>query len=151
MANQVERILSDDLLGMLQKERFVTIATVDYETKGPNVNAISWVYAPDKQTVRFSVDNRSRIVQNIKSNPAIVLNIIGNGSTYSINGSAIVKVERLKDVPLKLALIEIMVKEVRDVMFYGSKIVNEPKYEKTYDEQAAEKLDNQVMVAMQKA
>jgi hypothetical protein len=37
---------------------------------------------------------------------------------------------------------------VRDVMFYGSKIVVEPQYDKTYDKNAAAKLDAQVMDAM---
>ncbi|MCD8502634.1 MAG: pyridoxamine 5'-phosphate oxidase family protein [Bacillaceae bacterium] len=151
MAKQVEQMLTEDLYLLLQKERFVTIATVDHETKGPNINAISWVYAPDRQTIRFAVDSRSRIVHNIKGNPAIVLNLIGNGSAFAINGNAILKEEKLNDVPLKLSLIEIVVKEVRDVMFYGSKIVEGPTYEKTYDAQAAEKLDSQVMGALQKA
>ncbi|QOY34327.1 pyridoxamine 5'-phosphate oxidase family protein [Anaerobacillus isosaccharinicus] len=151
MANQVEVLLTDELFEFLQKERFVTIATVDHETSGPNVSAISWVFAPTKETVRFAVDNRSRIIENIKGNSQVVLNVIGNESTYSISGTASVKVEKLEEVPLKLALVEIQIKEVRDVMFYGSKISVEPQYEKTYDKEAAEKLDNQVMTAMKKA
>ncbi len=151
MANQVEHMLTEELYLLLQKERFVTISTIDHETKGPTVNAISWVYAPDKRTIRVAVDNRSKIVQNIKTNPTIALNLIGNGSTYAINGNALVKLENLKNVPLKLALIEIMVKEVRDVMFYGSRIIEAPKFAKIYDEQAAEKLDSQVMLAMREA
>lgn len=151
MANQVEVFLTDELFEFLQKERFVTIATVDHETSGPNVSAISWVFAPTKETVRFSVDNRSRIIENIKGNSQVILNVIGNESTYSISGTASVKVEKLEEVPLKLALVEIQIKEVRDVMFYGSKISVEPQYEKTYDKEAAEKLDNQVMTAMKKA
>ncbi|MCT8139074.1 pyridoxamine 5'-phosphate oxidase family protein [Anaerobacillus sp. CMMVII] len=151
MANQVEAVLTDELFQILQKERFVTIATVDYETKGPNVSAISWVLAPTKDKIYFAVDNRSRIIQNINQNALVVLNIIGNESTYSISGTANVKVEKMDEVPLKLALVEIQIKEVRDVMFYGSKISVEPQYEKTYDKEAAEKLDNQVMTAMKKA
>jgi hypothetical protein len=48
-------------------------------------------------------------------------------------------------------LVEISIKEVRDVMFYGSKIITEPQYDKTYDKVAAERLDKQVMEAMKKA
>lgn len=151
MANQVEPILTEELFQLLQKERFVTIATIDHETNGPNVSAISWVYAPNKEAVRFAVDNRSRIVENIKSNSRVVLNIIANESTYSISGNASVKIEKLDEVPLKLALVEIEITEVRDVMFYGSKISVEPEYVKTYDKEAADKLDLQVMTAMKKA
>lgn len=151
MANQVESRLIKPLFDELQKERFVTLATVDHETGGPNVSAISWVLAKDDSTIYFAVDNRSRILENITKNNLAVINIIANESTYSIQGAASVKEDRLNDVPLKLALVEISIKEVRDVMFYGSKIVNEPQYDKTYDKAAAERLDKQVMEAMKKA
>lgn len=151
MANQVETVLTDELFQVLQKERFVTISTVDHETGGPNVSAISWVFAPVKEAVRFAVDNRSRIIANIKENSNVVLNVIANESTYSISGEAVIKVEKMEEVPLKLALVEIEIREVRDVMFYGSKISVEPAYEKTYDKEAADKLDQQVMTAMKKA
>ena len=151
MPNQVEPKLIKPLFDELQKERFVTLATVDYETGGPNVSAVSWVFAKDEGTVYFAVDNRSRILENIKNNPNAVINLTANESTYSIQGQASIKEERLSDVPLKLALVEISIQEVRDVMFYGSKIVTEPQYDKTYDKAAAEKLDRQVMEAMKKA
>jgi flavin reductase (DIM6/NTAB) family NADH-FMN oxidoreductase RutF len=151
MANQVEPKLIHPLYEALQKERFVTLATIDYETGGPNISAISWVYASDEDRILFAVDNRSRIVKNIKNNPLVVMNLIANESTYSIAGKASVIIEKMEGVPLKLALVEILIDEVRDVMFYGSKISVEPKYEKTYDAQAAAKLDKQVMDALKNA
>ncbi|WP_088104961.1 pyridoxamine 5'-phosphate oxidase family protein [Halalkalibacter urbisdiaboli] len=151
MANQVEHALTDELLPLLQKERYVTLSTVDYEMQTPNVNAISWIFAPTNNFVRFAIDNRSRIVENIKANSGVVITLIGNGSTFSISGTARIAIEKLEDVPLKLAMIEVNVEEVRDVMFYGAKIVTEPKYDKTYDAQAAAKLDRQVMDALKKA
>ncbi|MEH7108007.1 pyridoxamine 5'-phosphate oxidase family protein [Bacillus sp. JJ1764] len=151
MVNQVEPGLIQPLYDELQKERFVTVATIDHETGWPNVSAISWVLAKDEKTICFAVDGRSRIIQNINQNNRIVINLIANESTYSIQGEASIKEERLEDVPLKLALVEMEIKEVRDVMFYGSKIVSEVQYDKTYDKNAAEKLDRQVMEAMRKA
>lgn len=151
MANAVEQKLIEPLFQSLQKERFVTVATIDHETGGPNVSAISWVYAPNDDRLYFAVDNRSRIVQNIQKNPLVVVTLIANESTYSISGTAAVKAEKMDGVPLKLALVEIAITEVRDVMFYGSKISVEPKYEKTYDAQAAAKLDHQVMTALKNA
>lgn len=148
MANQVENEISSDLLPLLQEERYVTIATIDHETGAPSVNAISWVYAPHQTIVYFALDLRSKIVENIKANSKITLTTIANETTYSISGNASVKIEKLEDVPLKLALIEIKVDSVRDVMFYGAKISTEPSYEKTYDKDAAAKLDKQVMDAM---
>ena len=43
--------------------------------------------------------------------------------SYSISGDAkVIQEEKLKGVPLKLALMQLDINEVRDVMFYGSKI-----------------------------
>ncbi|MGD6818404.1 pyridoxamine 5'-phosphate oxidase family protein [Metabacillus sp. 113a] len=151
MANKVENQLIDPLFNALQKERFVTIATIDQETGAPNVNAISWVLAPDRQRIYFALDTRSRILENIHKHPAAVINLLANESAYSIIGNAHVKQEKLENVPLKLALVELEISEVRDVMFYGSRISAEPQYAKTYDEKAAARLDQQVMDAMKKA
>lgn len=151
MVNQVEQKLIKPLIDELQKERFVTIATVDFETGGPNVSALSWILAKDENTICFAVDNRSRIIQNINHNHRAVINLIANESTYSIQGGAEVIQEKMEEVPLKLALVQINIEEVRDVMFYGSKIVTEPTYDKTYDKDAAARLDKQVMDAIRKA
>ncbi|WP_409253566.1 pyridoxamine 5'-phosphate oxidase family protein [Bacillus sp. SCS-153A] len=151
MANRVETRLIPVLFEELQRERFITVSTVDYETGGPNVSAISWVYAEHEERILFAVDSRSRIVKNIQTNPLIVLNIIANESSYSICGNALLKSERLKDVPINLSLVSLSISEVRDVMFYGSRISVEPQYEKTYDKEAADRLDRQVIEAMKKA
>jgi hypothetical protein len=151
MANQVEPSLIPALFEELQTEKFVTLATIDHETHGPNVSAISWIYAKDEHTLLFAIDQRSRIVENIKNNPHAVVNLIANESTYSISGIAGVREEKLAGVPLKLTLVKLAINEVRDVMFYGSKISTEPAYEKTYDKAAADRLDRQVIEAMKKA
>lgn len=148
MAETVAHSLSEELFGLLQKERYVLLATIDHETGAPAVSAISWVFAPDKERVRFAVDSRSRIIANVQKHPDVVLTLIGAGSTYAINGKARVAVERMEDVPLKLAMVEVAIETVRDVMFYGSRISVEPQYEKTYNESAAAKLDSQVMAAL---
>jgi flavin reductase (DIM6/NTAB) family NADH-FMN oxidoreductase RutF len=151
MANEVEPKLVKELFLELQTERFVTIATVDHKTGGPNVSAISWVFAKDEQTILMSVDSRSRIVKNIEANPLVVLNLVANESTYSIQGQARIKKEKIPEVPLRLTLVELKINEVRDVMFYGSKMVAGPVYDKAYDKAAAARLDRQVMEAMKKA
>ncbi|WP_028398877.1 pyridoxamine 5'-phosphate oxidase family protein [Ectobacillus panaciterrae] len=148
MANVVEPVLTENLLHALQEERIVTVATIDFEKGSPNVSAISWIYAMNTATIRFAVDQRSRIVENLRHNPSIVLNVMANESVYSISGKTEIKTDRIEDIPLKLALLEVTIEEVRDVMFYGSKLSVEPKYEKTYDPRAAARLDNQVLTAM---
>ena len=151
MANEVEPELVKELFEELQSERFVTIATIDHETGGPNVSAISWLLAKDEQTILFAADSRSRIIENIRGNGLVVITLVANESTYSIQGRAKIIVDNIEDVPLKLALVKLEITEVRDVMFYGSKIVTEPMYDKIYDHNASARLDTQVMNAIKKA
>ncbi|GGC80256.1 hypothetical protein GCM10007216_08480 [Thalassobacillus devorans] len=148
MANQVEQTLNDKQYELLQQETFMLLSTYHEETRSPMVNAISWVYAKDRRTLVFAVDNRSVIVRNIKSAPKVVLTLIDADSTYSIKGEGKVLTERMEEIPLKLAKIEVDIEEVRDVMFYGAKISKGPDYDKTYDEKAAAKLDRQVMTSL---
>ncbi|WP_252314700.1 pyridoxamine 5'-phosphate oxidase family protein [Sinobaca sp. H24] len=148
MANRMEKNLNDELLALLKKERYISLTTVDYETKAPDVRVLSWIYAPDRETLRFTIDNRSKMMENMKHNSGIVITVIGNGSTYAIAGEVKILKEEIEDVPIKLALAELDIKEVKDIMFYGAKMTLDPRYEKTYDAEAAAKLDNQVMKAM---
>jgi len=150
MAETVAHSLSDELFQLLQQERFLTLGTIDHESGAPTLSAISWAFSPDNQRVRFAVDSRSRIIANVNKTPSVVLNLIGAGSTYAINGKAKVVTEKMEEVPLKLSMIEIEIETVRDIMFYGSRISVDPQYEKTYDKKAAAKLDNQVMTALRK-
>ncbi|PFW92547.1 hypothetical protein COL32_21080 [Bacillus pseudomycoides] len=148
MANVVEPTLTDSLVQSLREGRIITIATIDFEKAVPNVSAISWVYAINETSIRFAIDQRSRIAENLRHHAGIVLTVMANESVFSISGEAKILKERLDGSPLKLTAVEVCVQEVRDVMFYGAKLASEPTYEKTYDPRAAETLDNQVLTAM---
>lgn len=143
--------LTEQQLSQLQKEKLVLLATVDAESGSPSVSAISWVYADSETRIRFAVDQRSRIVANIKQNPQVALTFFGDGKLNAVYGAATVAADALDGVPFKLACFDVRVETVRDAMFYGSRISVEPEYEKTYDKRAAEKLDGQVFAAMKKA
>ena len=82
--------------------------------------------------IRFAVDQRSRIVENIRHNTGVVLTIMANESVFSISGAGEILTDRMEGISLKLTVIEVKV-QVRDVMFYGAKLAIEPTYEKTYD------------------
>lgn len=151
MANPVEPVLIQPLYEALQKERFAVIATVDHETGAPCTNAISWLFAKDEKTVYFAISNRSRAVSNLKKKNLLTITVIANESVYAISGRGEIKSERIEGIPLKLAMVEVKIDEVRDIMFYGSVISTEPAYRKSYDETAAARLDNQVMEALRKA
>lgn len=143
--------LNEQLFSILQKETFVILNTVDAETGAPAVNAVSWVYAKDAETIRFSVDGRSRIIANLKQNPRVAVSLFATGTFHAIYGDAVLVTEELSAVPFKLACIDIHIREIRDAMFYGARVSVQPEYEKTYDKRAADKLDGQVFEAMKKA
>ncbi|PTX65068.1 pyridoxamine 5'-phosphate oxidase [Melghirimyces profundicolus] len=150
MAEEVSKTLTDKLMNKLQGEQFVLLATVDAETGTPVVNAVSWVYAPDGKHLRVAVGHRSRMIPNVKTTPQVTVTVIGPDTTYSIVGKARISHEPLEGAQIKLAGIEIAVEAVHNVMFYGAKIVEEPRYVKTYDKEAADKLDRQVMEALKR-
>lgn len=143
--------LPQQLFDMLQEESFALLGTVDHESGSPSVHAISWLYALDDTTIRFAVDQRSRITVNIRTNPLVNLTYIGAGSVHAIYGEARLVTDPLDGVPIKLACFDISIATVRDAMFYGARISTVPAYEKTYDQRAAERLDAQVFHAMKKA
>jgi hypothetical protein len=149
--NEPMTALPEGLLRQLQKEKFVLLTTVDQDSGGPANNAISWVYAANPSTIRFAVDARSRIVGNLTKSPLASVTFFADGTVYTAYGKAKVVAEALDNVPFKLACFDIAIESIRDTMFYGSRITQEPEYEKKYDKRAAEKLDNQVFEAMRKA
>lgn len=143
--------LSEQQISILQEEPFALLSTVDHESGAPSVSAISWLLAKDERTVRLAVDQRSRIVTNLKKQPLCTLTLIGAGSVHAVYASAKVASEALEGVPFKLVCFDLDISAVRDAMFYGARISAAPQYEKTYDKRAAEKLDTQVFEAMKKA
>ncbi|MFS1513495.1 pyridoxamine 5'-phosphate oxidase family protein [Chengkuizengella sp. SCS-71B] len=143
--------LNETIFSQLQKEKLVLLHTLDNESGSPTSSVISWLNAIDTKTVRFAVDQRSRIVNNVKNNKLVSLTTFASTTVYEISGSAEIITEEMEEVPFKLACIEISIKSIRDVMFYGARISTEPEYEKTYDKRAAEKLDNQVFEAIKKS
>jgi hypothetical protein len=148
MANSIERSISKALLQYFNQETIILVSTVNAENQSPNMNAISWFTALDEETVRFAVDQRSWIVSNIEKNSFVSCSLFANETIYCITGKATILSSQLPGIPLKLACIEVKVSEVKNIMFYGSKISVEPGYVKTYDEKAAKKLDDSVLKAL---
>jgi hypothetical protein len=149
--NEVVTSLNEKLYSELQHEKLVLLHTIDSESGAPTSSAISWVLAPHPETIRFAVDQRSRLVANLKANNKVSLTIFANNTVNIVYGNATVVVDELAEVPFKLTCVDIHIESIRDGMFYGSRISVEPAYEKTYDKRAAEKLDAEVFAAMKKA
>ncbi|PGL69801.1 pyridoxamine 5'-phosphate oxidase family protein [Bacillus sp. AFS055030] len=145
MANSIEKTLSPSLFEDCNKEKIVFLSTFNSEKNSPVTNAISWIAALDEKTIRFAVDQRSAIISNIEEVEGVSLSLFSNETVYSISGNAKILTKQMPGIPLKLACIEVEVNEVKNILFYGSKITVEPEYAKTYDERAAKKLDVAVL------
>ncbi|PGS53065.1 pyridoxamine 5'-phosphate oxidase family protein [Bacillus sp. AFS041924] len=145
MANSIEKTLSPSLFKDCNKEKIVFLSTFNSEKDVPVMNAISWIAALDEKTIRFAVDQRSGIISNIEAVKGVSLSLFSNETVYNISGNAKVLTKQMPGIPLKLACIEVEINEVKNILFYGSKITAEPEYAKTYDERAAKKLDVAVL------
>lgn len=142
--------ISPEMAPYLSGEHLIFLATVDADTQTPSVSAISWVKMIDEKTVRFSVSSSSRIVANLKANGRVTLTFIGNETVYSLTGDAAILEEKMEEIAMPLAKIEVKVDQAFESMFWGAKITREPAYEKTYDPAKAKKLDDEVYAALAK-
>ncbi|MFZ0446326.1 MAG: pyridoxamine 5'-phosphate oxidase family protein [Bacillus sp. (in: firmicutes)] len=142
--------LTTELIELLQGEKIVSLVTTNAETGLPNLSMISWVLAePSGERVHFAIGHKASTVDNIESNPNVILGIMGAGSCFSIKG--IGEVSDIIEKTMKLRVVTVEVESVEDVMFYGGKVTTEPQYEKTYKKELAEKLDSEVYEVLREA
>ncbi|WP_422660354.1 pyridoxamine 5'-phosphate oxidase family protein [Paenibacillus sp. EC2-1] len=143
--------LTEALMKKLQPESFVLLNTVDAESGGPTSSIVSWIYPVNESTLRLAIDHRSRLVVNLKRNPLASVTVFCNEQVIAISGRAEVRQNPLDGVPFDMCCFDIHVEFVRDALFHGIQLASSPEFIKIYDEQAAEKLDGQVLAAMRKA
>jgi hypothetical protein len=141
--------LSQELVTFLQGPKAVLVTTLDAETKWPTNNLITWVFAKDGQTLRLVTDSKGRVLNNIRSDDRVLLTVIAHGACHTIEGTARVVKEEIEGVTLKLGCAEVAVRAVRDVTFWGGKLLGDVEYDVTYDKALKEKLDSGVFAAMQ--
>lgn len=150
MEQEKKTQLTDALYEQLQSETLILLHTIDAEHGYPTSSAISWACATDRQTVRFALDQRSRLVTNLEQNAHVGLTTFRSGTIFSIKGNAAI-VGELTGVPFNMVYVDVAIDTVQEAMFYGSRITVHPEFEKIYDSRAAEKLDKQVFSALKKA
>lgn len=136
--------LSQDMVSLIQGSTIVLLNVVHRESERVYTTALSWVYAINERKIRFAIDAKSEFVSILEGNPELVLAFIGLESVYSIVGKAAIKIRQTEGTTLKLAILEVDVQEVRDIIFYGGKVVTEPSFVKTYNAELAKKLDQEV-------
>ncbi|WP_088835157.1 hypothetical protein [Paenibacillus tyrfis] len=140
--------LSPEMVQQLQGQNIVFLNIVNRETGDIYSTCLSWVYAVSPTAIRFAIDAKSDFVQILQQDPRLVMNFIAQETVFSVKGKAAVKVAQTEGLTLKMALIEVTVEEIRDIIFYGGKIVTQPAFVKTYKEDLIKKLDNEMRTAL---
>jgi hypothetical protein len=102
------------------------VATVDAQA-APQTSIMTWAVARDPQTLTLAVDHRSRSLHNIRANPRIAVEVLGDNLCYGLRGSAIIEKETMNATPFPCALVAVRVEEARDHGAAGVHFVG-PKY-----------------------
>lgn len=148
MSTSIPQSLTQEQIDFMNDKPLILLSTIDSQTNTPNTSAISWVKAYSPTAVRFAVTNNSRTAANVKANPRVSLTMIGLGTVYSIIGEAQILQEKMDGVAMPLAKIEVRIEAVFESMFWGAAITQNPAYEKTYNIEKANALDEQVFAAL---
>lgn len=146
--SKVSHELSPQMAEELQGQSIVFVNARNRESDEPYSAALSWVYATGPETIRFAVDAGSELIRLLGADPGLVLNYIGSGGAWAIKGRAALVAARAPGLTLKMALLEVEVEEVRNVLFYGGKIVRTPAFVKTYRDDLVRKLDEEMKTAL---
>jgi hypothetical protein len=102
------------------------IATLD-EHGRPVTTIMTWVVARDSQTVAIAVDTRGRAFKNLRANPHVGLEVLGDDLCYGLRGTAVVEKELMASTPFPCALVALRVEECRDHSAAGVKFFG-PRY-----------------------
>jgi predicted pyridoxine 5'-phosphate oxidase superfamily flavin-nucleotide-binding protein len=117
--------LPDRAMNYLQVGRLVILSTVD-ERGWPDAAPISWITALDRRTLRLAVSPQVSTYRNILKNERVALELIGGAMTLGISGRAHVITESIEAVPFPMAMVEVIVDEVKDDSVIGRGAEGEP-------------------------
>lgn len=131
-----------------QEGRMAFLSTVNPENGAIQQNVVSWIRGYKPNVVRIAVSTKSQLVKNIESNPNVNFSFFYNKSVVSVQAKARIVTKQIPEAPFALTAIEIEADELHDIMFYGAEIEQEPAYFKTYNNKAAQKLDEQVYAGL---
>jgi flavin reductase (DIM6/NTAB) family NADH-FMN oxidoreductase RutF len=135
--------LNSELIKLLQGEKIISLITSDVKTGQPDLAMISWVVANSEgDRINFAIGHNASSARNIQNDSSVILGVIGVGSCFAIKGNG--KVSEIIEGTIKIRTVSVEIESVEDVMFYGGKVTKVPEYEKTYNKELAEKLDNEV-------
>ena len=142
-----QKKLNSELIKLLQGEKIISLITNDVKTGQSDLAMISWVVANSEgDRINFAIGHNASSARNIQNDSSVILGVIGVGSCFAIKGNG--KVSEIIEGTIKIRIVSVEIESVEDVMFYGGKVTKVPEYEKTYNKELAEKLDNEVYGAL---
>jgi len=71
-------------------------------------------FARNPQTLTIAVDNRGRSMRNLRGNPKVAVEVLGDDLCYGLRGTAVVEKETMASAPFPCALVAVKLEEVRD-------------------------------------
>jgi flavin reductase (DIM6/NTAB) family NADH-FMN oxidoreductase RutF len=102
------------------------VSTVDEQGR-PMTTLMTWVVARDSQTLSIAVDTRGRALKNIRGNPSVAVEVLGDDMCFGLRGTAVVDKEMMEAPPFPCALVAVRVEECRDHSAAGIKF-HGPRY-----------------------
>lgn len=137
-----------DFTQIFAKERIGFLSTIDKISGDIQLNAVSWIYAYQPKILRIAVSTKSQIVKNVETHGQVNFSFFYEKAILSFQSKSKIITKEMSGVPFPLTIIEIEAVELHDIMFYGSEIIQEPIFQKTYKIEVAKKLDEQVYQSM---
>ncbi len=120
--NRATSVLPDKLLALLHSGAPVLLLTVG-EDGFSNV-AYTWAAAPDAERVRFGADHGSTTLANLQRDGRAALEIAASGNlVYLVKGVTRTILDRIAAAPFRIALMEMVVSEVKDQSWPGVTVV----------------------------
>lgn len=91
----------------------LVVSTVD-EQGAPITTLMTWAVARNPQTLTLAVDTRSRAMRNIRANPRVAIEVLGDDICFGLRGTAVVEKELMQSAPFPCALVAVRIDDVRD-------------------------------------
>ena len=143
-----QTILTKEWVDTFNRSPLIGVITVNPDTLESQINAVSWSRANEETgQIRIAVGHQSECIEYLQKGSPITLGLIDQKGYYMFRGKA--KLSDLKKDTIKYYVIDCLIEEIKDVMFYGGAINQAPTYIKTYDASLAEKIDNEIYQALQ--
>lgn len=102
------------------------VATVG-EGGEPMTTLMTWVVARNPQALGIAIDLRGRALRNLRRNPQVAVEVLGDNLCFGLRGTAVVEKEQMESPPFACALVVVHVEECKNHGAAGVHFVG-PRY-----------------------